>query len=176
VASLRLPLKTQFIYNPVYAQTNNNYSLWTAGPAIKGEAILLLDADILYDQRILGRLLGSAHEDALVMRPSNELGHEEIKVELDDDGAVRLIGKEVDPKRSSGESLGIEKFSASTTEALFAVLDRRKEINEFYEASFQEVIDGGARIYAVESGGFPCMEIDTPDDLAAADVLARALQ
>jgi choline kinase len=107
------------------------------------------------------------------MRASDHLGHEEIKCELDSTGAVVNIGKHLDPNTSAGESLGIEKFSAPTTRALFDVLARRHIFNEFYEASFQEIIDGGAKIYAVESGSLPCMEIDTPDDLATAEALVN---
>jgi choline kinase len=175
VRSLALRMKVAFIHNPIFGSTNNNYSLWLTRPALDCESILLLDADILFDERILVRLLASPHDDALIMRASNHLGHEEIKCELAADGSVITIGKHLDPKISAGESLGIEKFSAPTTRALFDVLARRHVINEFYEASFQEVIDGGAKIYAVESGGHPCMEIDTPDDLAAAEEIAKQL-
>ena len=175
VHSLNLGLDTEFIYNPVFDQTNNNYSLWLSRPAVNGQGIILLDADILFDQQILVRLFASPHDDALIMRTSNHLGHEEIKCELNEDGEVVKIGKHLDPKKSAGESLGIEKFSPSTTAKLFDVLSRRHVHDEFYEASFQEVIDGGARIFAVESGGFPCMEIDTPDDLQAAEELVKKL-
>lgn len=175
VRSLALRMEIAFIHNPIFERTNNNYSLWLARPALDGENILLLDADILFDARILATLLASRHDDALIMRASDQLGQEEIKCELDSDGVVLKIGKHLDPKSAAGESLGIEKFSAATTRALFDVLARRHVINEFYEASFQEVIDGGAKIYAVETGGHPCMEIDTPEDLVAAEELAQQL-
>lgn len=175
VTALRLGIEIEFIHNPVYEQTNNNYSLWLARPAVNAEEIVLLDADILFHPGILTRLLSSPHPDALVMRASTQLGHEEIKCELDDSGAVVKIGKHLDPGRSAGESLGIEHFSPATTARLFDVLSRRHVHNEFYEASFQEVIDGGAKIYAVESGTLPCMEVDTPDDLASAEELAKKM-
>ena len=35
-----------------------------------------------------------------------------------------------------------------------------------------ELIDAGEKVHAVDSGGLPCMEIDTFDDLAAAHELA----
>ena len=176
VQSLALNLEITFVHNPLFSSTNNNYSLWLSHAALNGDDMLLLDADILFDPRILTRLQESPHADALVMRRSNELGHEEIKLELDLHGHVVKIGKEVDPQKSSGESLGIEKLSATTAQKLFDALGRRKDQNEFYEASFQEIIDTGAEIYAVESGEFPCMEIDTPEDFVTADRLASLLQ
>jgi len=174
VRSLTLSFEITFVHNPFFSSTNNNYSLWLSHAALNGDAMLLLDADILFDQRILRRLLESPHVNALVMRRSNELGHEEIKVELNSHDRVVRIGKEVEPQQAAGESLGIEKFSATTAQKLFETLGRRKHRNEFYEASFQEIIDAGTEIYTVESGGFPCMEIDTPEDYALADRLATA--
>lgn len=176
VLRLSLSMRIECIRNPVFDQTNNNYSLWLTRPAVQGQEIILLDADILFDQMILARLLTSPHEDALVMRASDHLGAEEIKCILDADGAVLRIGKQLDPKKSAGESLGIEKFSPATTSKLFDVLSRRHVYDEFYEASFQEVIDNGARIFSVQSDGLPCMEIDTPSDLVGAEELAKKLQ
>jgi choline kinase len=175
VTALRLAMEIEFVHNPAFEQTNNNYSLWLTRPVVQGDDLLLLDADILFHHAILTRLLATSHPDALIIRASNSLGHEEIKCELDADGAVIKIGKHLDPNKAAGESLGIERFSAATAAKLFDVLARRHVHDEFYEASFQEVIDGGARIYAVESGTLPCMEIDTPEDLRAAEELAMQL-
>lgn len=176
VASLQPGIEIEFINNPVFDHTNNNYSLWLARPAVHADDIVLLDADILFHNTILTRLLASPHADALIMRADGSLGHEEIKCEVRADGSIARIGKHIEPERSAGESLGIERFSGPTTAKLFDVLSRRHVYDEFYEASFQEVIDNGARIYAVDSGGLPCMEIDTPDDLLAAEELAKKLK
>ncbi len=176
VQSLSLPLSISFAENPSYATTANNYSLWTAHPHIRGNDILMMDGDILFDSRLLSLLIHSPYPNGLIVRKTRHLGTEEIKVELDDSGLVRRIGKEIDPHVAAGESIGIEKFSADTTERLFAILDRRKERNEFYEASFQEMIDGGEKVHAVDSAGLPCMEIDTIEDLAAANELASTIR
>ena len=54
---------------------------------------------------------------------------------------------------------------------LFAILDRKisleNNVNEFYEASFQEVInnaDSRNSIYAADVSEFTCIEIDTVQD------------
>ena len=169
-------MPVQFTFNPHFATTNNNYSLWTARASAAGHDLLLLDADILFDRRIVGALLQSPHHNALVVRRSLSLGEEEIKVELDTLGRVTNIGKEVDARRAVGESVGIEKFSQATAARLFETLDRRKHLDEFYEASFQEMIERGTEIYAVESGSYACIEIDTPEDLRKAESLAGALK
>jgi len=175
VRNLRSSINVSFVLNPEFERTNNNYSLWLALPHIKGRHMLLLDGDILFDTRILSGLLNSTHDDALVIRSSARLGSEEIKVQLDSEGFVQRIGKEVDPEVAVGESLGIEKFSPETVARLHGILNRRHSLDEFYEASFQEMIDGGVKIAVVDTGGYPCIEIDTSEDLAAAEHLARSL-
>ncbi len=175
VRSLALSLSVSFVENPHYATTGNNYSLWTASRYVGGRDMLMMDADILFDPRLLSLLLCSHHSNALIVRTKGHLGEEEIKVETDDDGAIQRIGKDIDPSRAAGESIGIERFNAPATEALFKILDRRRAFNEFYEASFQELIDQGVTIHAVDSAELPCLEIDTFEDLAAAQALAQAI-
>jgi len=175
VHSLRLPLSTTFVENPRYASTGNNYSLWTAYRNVQGRNMLLMDADILFDSRILQLLMNAPIANGLIMRTTNHLGSEEIKVQVDKSGIVKRIGKDFDPLVAAGESIGIEKFDAKTVDLLFEILARRKDRTEFYEASFQELIDHGSRVHAVDSQGLPCMEIDTIEDLTAANALAESL-
>ena len=173
VCTLPVDLRVKFLHNPSFETTSNNYSLWLAKPEIIGQDMLMLDADILFERTIVRDLLASSDTDALVVRTAPGLGAEEVKVECGADGYVVRIGKEIDPAQAAGESLGIEKFSAATGRLLFASLDRRKDRNEFYEASFQEVIDAGAKIGTIDAGKRACIEVDTADDLRAADLLAR---
>ena len=172
VLFMGFPLPVSYVHNPNFATTNNNYSLWLVKPDVIGQSILLMDADILFDSEILTKLQNSPYENALIVRVSNHLGHEEIKLQVDHSGLVKKIGKDVDPQGAMGESIGIEKFSAAAVGHLFEALEQRKDCDEFYEVSFQMIIDRGVKIYTVDSGSHPCMEIDTIEDLRAADKLA----
>jgi choline kinase len=168
------------VQNERYETTNNIYSLWLARDQVRGDELLLLDSDILFDQAILGLLLKSPHPDCLALRSDHALGPEEIKVQVDGAGMVRSIGKEVDPGFAAGESIGIERFGTSGLDALMQVLDRMilREQKEgfFYEAAFQEFINAGHPMAAVNVGSLRCIEIDTPEDLeAAARDVARYL-
>ena len=72
-----------------------------------------------------------------------------------------------------GESVGIELFGAASSRHLFRALDQRVRqqglISEYYEASFQQIIDEGATLYGVDMGSLYATEIDTIDDLLAAN-------
>jgi len=159
-----------FITNPDYENNNNSYSLWMTKEYIKGN-ILLLDSDILFDEKIITLLLTSGHENCLAVNFTDNLDEEQIKVILDRENRVIEIGKEISIEKSAGESIGIEKFSGYFMKELFAILDRKisreNNVNEFYEASFQEVINKGDSrnsIFAADVSEFTCIEIDTVQD------------
>jgi choline kinase len=90
-----------------------------------------------------------------------------------------MIGKTTPLSESYGESIGIELFSPSAAALLFEALEARVRTGsgraEFYEASFQELIDRGAKIAAVDPSDFPAVEIDTPEDLEYAERVAVPL-
>ncbi|HXG01281.1 MAG TPA: phosphocholine cytidylyltransferase family protein, partial [Bacteroidota bacterium] len=98
VNNLHLSMDVEFIRNPAYNETNNNYSLWLTRPVVGGRELLLMDGDILFHPEIIRRLLASPYPDALVIRTSDTLGHEEIKCELDTQGVVKRIGKHLEPR------------------------------------------------------------------------------
>jgi choline kinase len=172
VASRYPGLDMSFLTNTRFAETNNIYSLWLTREHLAGHTMLLLDSDIVFDPGIIALLRHSGRENCLAVLRSKALGSEEIKVRTDAAGAILEISKEVDPSAAFGESIGIEMFSPFFVGRLFDVLEQkivvRKQVNQFYEAAFQEVIDGGELIFAVDVGDLPCMEVDTPEDLDAA--------
>lgn len=163
-------IEKTFITNSDYKNNNNSYSLWMTKDFVKGD-VLLLDSDILFDKAIIAKLLNSNYENCLTVNLSKELDEEEIKVILNSENKILTIGKELPIDKSAGESIGIEKFSSYFMKELFTILDRKivKEniVNEFYEASFQEVIDKNDSrnsIYAIDVSEFKCIEIDTVED------------
>ncbi len=163
-------LPVTFIENGEYETTNNAYSLLLAQDAVMDDDLLLLDSDILFDKQILPLLLTSVHLNAVAVRTNGSFGKEEIKVQCHPTSRrILKIGKDVSLSTTSGESIGIEKFQAQSAQKLFSILHKRiiseNRINEFYEASFQEMIDNGSRLFAVNVGNFQCIEIDTADDL-----------
>ncbi len=166
-------LRCELISNPVYDTTNNIYSLWLARDAVRESGLVLLDSDILFDPSVLPAVLASGAPAALAVKCGLELGEEEIKVEVDGAGRVRTIGKHVPPARAMGESIGIEVFRPAAMPALLAALEG-KVVGEgrrdvFYEAAFQDMIDRGGEMRAVDIGGALAVEIDTIDDFRRAE-------
>lgn len=165
----------RFIVNTEYASTNNAFSLLLARGSVGGDSLLLLDSDILFDESILTLLLASKHPSCLAVRTVGEIGDEEIKVKVSPAHEIIEIGKHVALGSTYGESIGIEKFSEEASQILFHTLQKRviaeNRINEYYEASFQEMIDAGSMIFAEDVGMRRCMEVDTIDDLRKAELI-----
>jgi len=161
-----------YLTNPDYENNNNSYSLWMTKDYIKGDCILL-DSDILFDYRIISKLLNFPHTDCLAVKRDHALGAEEIKVIIDSTNKIQHIGKHLEIAESFGESIGIERFSYSFFNKLGDVLERKivneNNVSEFYEASFQELYDNGNAMYAVDVSEYKCMEIDFPEDLKKAE-------
>lgn len=162
-----------FVVNDRFEETNNAYSLLLTAEEIEGHELLLLDSDIVFDDDIIPLLATSPHESCIAVRTNGEVGKEDIKVEVNPARKIIRIGKEIPPALAYGESIGIERFSRGDTTILFRTLEKRirteNRLNEFYEASFQEMIHNGTRLHAIDVGSNRCIEIDTPEDLHAAE-------
>jgi choline kinase len=172
-------LKVEFIYNKLYASTNNIYSLWLAKDAVLGNEMLMMDSDIVFDKNVIAKLLASGYDNCLALKRHN-VADEEIKVRVDGKGRVMGIGKDVDPADAIGESIGIEKFGVHSVEKLFDVLSHKilveKKVNIFYEAAFQDLINKGEDVFVVDTTDCLCMEIDTASDLEAAAKMMLSYQ
>ena len=166
-------LQITYIYNKLYASTNNIYSLWLAKDEVLGNDMMMLDSDIVFDERIISKLQNSGYKNCLALK-RHEVHDEEIKVKTDAHGCVIEIGKEVNVSLAEGESIGIEIFGIEALTELYFILDRKvvteKEVNQFYEAAFQELSDN--KLFIVDTTEYFCMEIDTEEDLKIAEGLS----
>jgi choline kinase len=158
------------VENSDYATTNNASSLLCAAGET-GE-ILLLDSDIVFDPLLVSMLRNSRYDACCALRSQGSFGSEEIKVTLVDGNRVSRIGKDIPLAQAAGESVGIERFSSSAALRLFETLEKRIRLehrtSEFYEASFQQMIDEGIPFHAVDIGPLKCIEVDTEEDLREA--------
>jgi choline kinase len=170
-------VRVRCIRNEVYASTNNAFSLWTARDAVAG-GFVLLDGDLLFEPRVLTTVLETAGDAVLAVERRADLGEEEMKVLPGPAVTVAAVNKTMDPRAAIGESIGIARFSAGAASALWDRLDQQVvagQRNVYYELAFEALISAGMPFHIGDVTGLMCMEIDTPDDLAAAQQLARRI-
>lgn len=163
-------VRIEFLSNTDYSNNNNSYSLWMTKDCVKDEFILL-DSDILFDSRIIQKLIAAPNENAAAVNSGVKLDEEQIKVTVDNNNRILRMAKDVPIHEAIGESIGIEKFSKSFGDEIFKILDRKvlkeNNVNEFYEKTFEEIIarnDPRNSIYSVDVSEFECVEIDTVED------------
>jgi choline kinase len=165
-------LDVTFVTNREFASTNNAYSLLLMREHVEQNGFILLDGDVVFDVGVVEELIDRG-PDCLAVRSVGEIGLEEVKVTADNEDRVLAIGKHVPVRSAMGESVGIELFSAASSKRLFGALHQRVRelglINEYYEAAFQQIIDDGSTLYGVDIGSMYATEIDTIEDLMAAN-------
>ena len=166
-------LKFHFLHNTDYAHNNNIYSLWMAGQVVRGQDFLLMDSDILCDPAAVVRI-ASEPEAALAVN-RHEMGEEEMKVVVDGEGHITEISKTCNPANALGESVGIERITATYSEALFRELDKmildEGLIDIFYERAFERLIPQGFTFRVVDTTDYFSYELDTPEDFERAQQL-----
>lgn len=166
-------LKSHFVTNERYAETNTGFSLMLAQDLINGSGFIKFDADVVFDKEILKRLIACEYANCLCIDKNINLDAEEIKVIIDDQNRVLKASKTVDPKDAVGESIGIEKIDSKTAALLFSelkiMMQEQKNHQEYYEAAYERLIANGATFNVLDISGLKWTEIDTKEDFAAAE-------
>ena len=161
------------VYNEDFLQ-GNCVTLWKMRDQLCcGEPILLMDGDVLYDDRILGRLLNSGHENCLLLDRDFTPGEEPVKVAVRN-GVIVDFGKKISTGFDfCGESVGFFWLSACMAEAVIAHIQSCLEQGRRdmpYEDAIRDVMgppsENGFSFEDIT--GLPWIEIDFADDIEQA--------
>ncbi len=158
----------EFVVNPRFAETNNIYSLWLARKAVKGDAFICLNADVLFDGWVLVPAIESRAPITMIVDP--EWREETMKVVIADGRVIRM-SKGIPRSEFSGTYLGITVFSAGVQSRFFrhvGALIQAGHVNEFFNVAVQQLADEGVRVGYSATEALPWAEIDDPGDLAFA--------
>jgi choline kinase len=124
----------------------------------------------------LGQLLGKAVAPITVtIDRKSRNDDDDMKVETVDDRLER-VGKRLDARAVTGESIGLLLFQKAGAAAFVAGLEAAMRRPEGLKSWFLSVIDSLARemeVGVVSIKGLRWAEIDTPSDLRAAQAMAR---
>jgi choline kinase len=162
--------RVTFCHNADFASTQNSVSLQRCAEALAGRAFFKLDGDLLFHRDVLLRLDAARAALSVAVDRRATLGEEEMKV-IADGTSIRSFGKHLAPRACAGESIGIERVDVDAGEKLFRALDeavRAGRTSLYYEDVYGELVAEGLDAELVDVSDLPWIEIDTPDDLAAA--------
>ena len=159
----------------------NIVTLWTLRDELRcGDSVLLMDADVLYDEGLLERLVKSRHQNCLLLDRDFEPGDEPVKVCVRDGKIVEFRKWLSTNFDFCGESVGMFKLSSDTAQQVIAQTELylgQGRRHEPYEETIRDVLLTSQRgAFAFEDiTGLPWIEIDFAADVerANAEILPR---
>ena len=161
-------VRVRFVHNPAY-RAGNLLSAWEAREHLVGP-VLLMDADVLYHPEILRRLVASPHANCFLLDRHFEVGEEPTHVAVDG-GRVTDFRRNIrEPHEAVGESVGFFKLSAEAAADLVQTMGRlvaRGDREASYDDALRDLLPRH-RFGAEDVTGLPWIEIDFPEDVAAA--------
>ncbi len=168
-------LEIELVYNERFVH-GSIVSLQVAAERLLAGA-MWMDADVLYPAALLRRLVGSSHENCVLLDGRSEETGEEMMLGTRD-GRVMTIARRVGPSWDlAGESVGFAKVGPEGGRVMKRLLDEEVaagRLDQEYEAAmdraFKEVAFGFERV-----DDFAWTEIDFQEDVERARELARRL-
>ncbi len=164
-------MRIRYVENPDYQQGSIR-SLWCARETMLGESTLVMDADVLFPQTFLSRLIAAPAASALLLDRGFQDTGEEVKLYAVGDRVVAL-GKKFVPEAWDvvGEGVGFFKCSAAHAPEYVRLLEESIQdtggANEYEDALHQLL--ARAPVGWVEVTGLPWTEVDFAEDLRLAE-------
>ena len=177
VAGLTTSARISLIENPQYRR-GSLVSLWVQRARLEaGGGVILMDADVLCDARMLARLGDGQVENTLLVDRELEPGDEPVKLcfRRGSDGRDEMVDFRKQPEQAHdwhGESVGFFRFSARTAADLAARCDTyvsAERLDVEYEEAIRDLILAHPdRFGAVDVSDLPWTEIDFEEDVVRA--------
>lgn len=170
----------RLLLNPDYRE-GSVVSLWTACEVLRaGRPVVLMDADVLYDRRLMARLVASRHPNCLLLDREIEPGDEPVKLCVSGGEIVDFRKRPTVEHEWYGESVGFFRFTPEVAAELAArcedyVATGRRAME--YEEPIRDMIQSSPPdTFGFEDiSGLPWTEIDFPEDVEKASGLLPRL-
>ena len=174
LATVDSKIPIQIVVNPDYEE-GSILSLSLALDVLKGNSeLILMDADVLYDLRIIKKLIESNSSNCLLLdRNLGQNDVEAVKICVAGDKIVdfhKNVNKEYD---FCGESVGFFRFDSMVVSELVSrvreyIRDGKRDI--WYEEAIRDLILNHPDSFGHEDiTGLPWIEIDFPQDIQKAE-------
>jgi|TARA_B110000503_G_C7166621_1_gene422183 choline kinase len=157
-----------FVYNEVYDQTNTSKSLLRALRASQEFGVLWLNGDVVFDYKVLERVVDRISADkSFVCVNTSTTAEEEVKYTLDQAGHIKELSKSV--KSALGEAVGINFISSHEKANVIAELEACGD-QDYFERGLELAIEKhGLKMEPVDITDLFAVEVDFQDDLDRAN-------
>ncbi len=168
-----------YVFSPLYATTNNIYSLWMAREIIN-EPFLLVESDLVFDVSLMDDLRYPDRIAVARMQPWMNGSTVTVNQSINQSQYVKKfqngIAGTFDEMRY--KTVNMYSFSLSSWHSIIERLDQyisADKVNNYYETVFEEMVaEGSLSLKIVSFDDKPWYEIDTIEDLAKAKKLFPA--
>jgi choline kinase len=178
-------ISINYIYNERYTE-GSIISLNCAQEILFSEPeFILMDADVLYDQEMIRRLVNTEINNCLLLDRNFIPGDEPVKVCVNKEGKINEFRKQVPDDLEfevQGESVGFFKFNKLIGASLLGRINDYLSKGE-NDTPYEEAIRDLLLIYPEQFGyedvtGVPWIEIDFPEDIqrAQTEILPKLSQ
>jgi choline kinase len=169
----RYNTRIEEIYNPHYAE-GSVLSMHASLPALRlaTDEILLMDGDVLYDQRVLEKLIRSPHRTVLLIdRQYSTADDDPVIVPVRNGRPFDFVKKWKGEAEYTGESIGFFKVNAADMPLLIRETEASVEGGarlDSYDDVLRVMVQAGL-FHAEDVTGLPWTEVDFPQDIEHAE-------
>ena len=167
-------LTVKFVFNDKFANYNNIYSAYLVRDLWDDETVLL-NSDIIFHPDILRDL---HRESFLIVDDSKTLTSESMKIEIDKEGRIKKINKNLDIKTSFGEYIGITYLRGVERVKFLESLKKNitdKKFDLYYEDALAHVLKD-ISVFPFSTSGKLWTEVDTEEDYNLAKDIAKKIK
>lgn len=169
----------EFVLNANYLETNNVYSLFLASEHLKSDDSIIIESDIIFDDRILDNLINEKYDNvAVIDKYKSWMTNKGI--ELNEKGEIfRFLAEdEIDHNKikSSFKTVGMYKFSSEFFNRFYlpflkAYIDAYGSNGKYEQALAILTADGRAKVNTCFVDNLNWYEINTIQDVDLASTL-----
>jgi len=149
-----------YIYNNTFETTNTSKSLLKALKKLKGNDVIWINGDVVFEYQVIERVVSFPHSCVAVN--TLPVGEEEVKYRVGENGLISQISKEV--ANALGEAVGINKVLSRDLPML---VEKLKQCNDmdYFEKALEMAVEEGIEFYPLEVTDLICKEVDFEEDL-----------
>lgn len=158
------------IYSPRYAETNSMYTLYNCREAIGSDDFLLLESDIIFEQKAITSLIETPFESAMLITPVFKF-QDQYYVEMNEKCELTNCSTDKNKIEPSGELVGAHKLSNRFYKIMIDEYEKIVEEKPKLGYEFQ-LLDVSQRItpmYVLRLENLQWYEIDDEQDLSFAE-------
>ncbi len=158
------------VFSSRYADTNSMYTLWNSREAIGDDDFLLLESDLVFEQKAITSLVDCTAQDVMLITPVTKF-QDQYYVEYDNDNILTCCSVDKDELNAKGELVGIHKLSNGFYRKMCEDYAKKAEDKPKlgYEYELLSMSLHISPVFVLNVPGLLWYEIDDVEDLAYAE-------